>query len=44
LVKGRRELLNIMMFVISNLKESFEKIDDSDNKTKLELSRELRIA
>ena len=42
LVKGRKELLSIMMFVISNLKESFEKIDSSDNKTKLELTRELR--
>lgn len=42
LVESRKELLGITMFVISNLKESFEKIDGSDNKTRLELSKELR--
>jgi hypothetical protein len=42
LEQSRKELLSILRFVIDNLKDSIERLNESDNEMRIELTSELR--
>ena len=41
-MESRRELLGILMFIISLLRDSIKNLDESDNKMRIKLTNELK--